>query len=159
MKQVFWIIVAGLLIAGCGKKEEPAPVAPAPEVPRAVEPAQPAAPAPASTAPALTETAKQVAQQATGKYAALLNAFQGADASMLATVQKAVAALEGGKWSEAIPLLQQLLAGNLTAEQKQAVQGTLADAQKEAAGSAVNQATQGAAKSAEDVKKSLPFGQ
>ncbi len=151
MKQILCIAVAGLMLVGCGKNEEPAPAAPAAEMPKVVEPAQPAEPTAAAPAPS-------VAQQATGKYAGLLNAFQGADASTMATVQKAVGALQGGKWSEAMPALQQLLAGNLTGGQKQAVQDTMADAQKEAASSAASQATEDASKSVEDLKKSLPFG-
>ena len=165
MKQILWIAVAGLMLVGCGQKEETAPAAPAApavEAPKAVEPAklaEPAAPAPApSVTQKLTETVKEVAQQATGKYAALLNAFQGSDASTMATVQQAVGALQGGKWSDAMPLLQQLLTGNLTGEQKQGVQDTMVDAQKEAASSAANQATQDASKSIQDATKSLPFG-
>jgi hypothetical protein len=155
MKQILWIAVAGLMLVGCGKKQEAPPAAPAAEAPEAVAPVKPAeavAPAPAPSVPQkVTESAQPVAEQATGKYAALLNAFQGADAGTLANVQKAVAAMEGGKWSDAIPLLQQLLAGDLTAGQKQAVEDALVQSQKEVAASA-------AQKSLGDATKSLPFG-
>jgi hypothetical protein len=158
MKQILWIAVAGLMLVGCGKKEEAPPAAPAAEAPKAVEPVRPVEAAPPAPAPKLTDIAPAPAPQATGKYAGLLNAFQGSDADTMATVQKAVTAMEAGKWTEALPLLQMLLAGNLTAEQKQAVQDAIIQSQKEAASSAVSQATQGAPKSVEDATKSLPFG-
>jgi hypothetical protein len=158
MKQILWIAVASLMLVGCGKKEEAPPATPAAEGPKAVEPARPVEAAAPATSPKLTEATPAPVPPATGKYAALLNAFQGSDASTLATVQKAVAAMEAGKWADALPLLQLLMTGNLTAEQKQAVQDAIVQSQKEAASSAVSQATQGAPKSVEDATKSLPFG-
>ncbi|HUK81381.1 MAG TPA: hypothetical protein VLZ12_01995 [Verrucomicrobiae bacterium] len=152
------ILAVAVIIAGCSKTEEPATTPSAVEGPKAVEPARPAEAVAPASAPMLTDTTPTPAPQATGKYASLLNAFQSADAGTQATVQKAVAAMEGGKWADALPLLQQLLAGNLTDEQKQAVQDATVQSQKEAASSAASQATQDTSKSVEDATKSLPFG-
>jgi hypothetical protein len=72
-------------------------------------------------------------------------------AKSVAEVPKAFAAMEASKWAEALPFLQQLLASDLTASQRQAVQDALVQTQKGAAASAAD-------KSLGDVKKSLPIG-
>jgi hypothetical protein len=152
------LAVASLLVTGCGRQEPAETTLPAAPAQPAETPAAVVDDAAAQVETA-TETVTKTIAAAKDEFDRLLQAFEGADAATLANVQKAVSAVRGGNYANALPLLQQVAGTtNLTSDQSNILQTVIDTVTKKMAESAVDQAVADPAKAISDVKKSLPFG-
>ena len=128
------ILVLGLGIAGCGKKEEPTPPTPPaqagqPAVPPVPVTSPPATPAPAPDQPDST-AAMQLATDVKGD------------------IDKAMALAKGGKYTEALALLQQRLAQvQSNPDQKKLLDDAIASVKKMMADAAATTGLSGLQKS------------
>ena len=147
-------IIAGVLtlaLFGCSKQQQPSapPTTPPPEASVSIpsQPAPPPAPeavTPVAATPApvpVSSTAEPLTQEADGKYASLLKAFESASPETRTLVQNAADALTAGQYADALKMLAQVAAQpDLTDAQKQAVQDATATAQSQVAAGAASDA-------------------
>ena len=86
----------------------------------------------------------------------LQSSFKSSDSATQSDVDKAVASIKDGNYSQAVSQLQAIAKkAKLTPEQQQAIRDVIAQVQQQITAMA-NQAAAGAQKSANDLQKSLP---